>query len=411
MSTLSTVIGYGLDSAKPASPRAGYIYYSTDTGLLERYSGSAWVALADTQSHFLFSTTTTDSDPGSGTLRFNSVTPASVSEIYIDDNDVIGSINYSGMFQGIVGAYILIHEIGDESKYLLCTVDAASNETPSYTKWAVTPVAQGSLPTDGALVELHIFGGGGGSASTTLWWDDPKCNIISHVRLHDGDIVNPLGEPIQLISGSADGDGQNGAGGFTETTVACTCVYDTSPANSAERGYQWFDQDIQMQTGQYFRASVRFPVKDDQSLFVGFCESSQFDDAGIKTAGEGVGIHLQGGTDTNWQVVHNDGATGQTKVDTGRAWGANDWLNVEIYIYDTGGGTMNAKVWINGTLEATITTNLPAASTITCRPFIQSWFQSAGDTVTYDQVIFVNHGFWASYDQGELETNGWATSL
>lgn len=44
---LSNVNGYGLASAKPTAPLAeGYIYFSTDTGVLERYSGSAWESIA-----------------------------------------------------------------------------------------------------------------------------------------------------------------------------------------------------------------------------------------------------------------------------------------------------------------------------------------------------------------------------
>jgi hypothetical protein len=41
--SLDNVIGRGLAANKPTSPLAeGYLYFSTDTGKLERYSGSAW---------------------------------------------------------------------------------------------------------------------------------------------------------------------------------------------------------------------------------------------------------------------------------------------------------------------------------------------------------------------------------
>jgi microcystin-dependent protein len=39
---LSTVIGRGLAAARPASGATGALYYSTDSGVLERWSGSAW---------------------------------------------------------------------------------------------------------------------------------------------------------------------------------------------------------------------------------------------------------------------------------------------------------------------------------------------------------------------------------
>jgi microcystin-dependent protein len=42
MALLSTVIGRGLAAARPASGATGALYYSTDSGVLERWSGSAW---------------------------------------------------------------------------------------------------------------------------------------------------------------------------------------------------------------------------------------------------------------------------------------------------------------------------------------------------------------------------------
>lgn len=46
MALLSTVIGAGLHSARPAPGNAGYLYFETDTGILVRDSGAAWVQVA-----------------------------------------------------------------------------------------------------------------------------------------------------------------------------------------------------------------------------------------------------------------------------------------------------------------------------------------------------------------------------
>lgn len=46
MSTLGTVIGRGLLSARPAASIAGELYYATDTDILYRDSGSAWQAVS-----------------------------------------------------------------------------------------------------------------------------------------------------------------------------------------------------------------------------------------------------------------------------------------------------------------------------------------------------------------------------
>lgn len=46
MSTLATVFGYGLLSARPAASIAGRQYYATDTSLLYRDNGSSWDTLS-----------------------------------------------------------------------------------------------------------------------------------------------------------------------------------------------------------------------------------------------------------------------------------------------------------------------------------------------------------------------------
>ena len=42
-------------------------------------------------SNYQYSNTTTDSDPGAGTVRFNHGTFGSITEIYIDDTDTAGT--------------------------------------------------------------------------------------------------------------------------------------------------------------------------------------------------------------------------------------------------------------------------------------------------------------------------------
>lgn len=415
MSTLGTVIGRGLASAKPSSPRVGYLYASTDEGVLERYSGSAWEPIsAISQMLYEFDTTTADADPTAGQIRFNNATPGSVTEIYIDDD----AANHPGggqmdqIWQNIDGAVVMIHSLTDHTHYWIGTVDTSSNETPSYTKWLVSELDSGSLPANGELLEVSVYGGGGGGgggAASVSWWDKPQVNILTKQTLKDGKVTDGNGQLVSLLTGTADGDGKAGAGGYTELSVGCSCAYDTSPSLSTVRGYNVFDQDVDIGTGQYMRTSVRFPEANDQNLFVMLCTTGAMNlNAGIANTGSCIGL-VKRSTDANWQVGHNDGATNQTYVDTGVAWATGDWLNVEIYIWDAGGGTMNAKVWIDGVLVATVITALPAATLQTVRPHWGTWFLSTGATATYDVVMFTTEIFWASEDEGLLDGQGWAT--
>lgn len=165
MALLSTVIGRGVAASKPASPATGYQYFSTDTGRMERYSGSAWEEIDAPAILFKFSTTTTDADPGAGTLRFNNGTPASVTKIFVDDTCLTSGADLGTAYAGAAGAYCLIQDITDTAKYLLVTLDTVTDDT-GYFDIAVTVKASGTLPADGALLSFTIIGGGGGSTLT-----------------------------------------------------------------------------------------------------------------------------------------------------------------------------------------------------------------------------------------------------
>ena len=379
MAILSTIFGRGLLSARPAAGTAGAHYYVTDQGILYRDSGTAWEAVSSTGLMFAFSTTTTDADPGSGILRFDSGTPASVTTIRIDDQAHSSDADLSTYWAAVSGARFLITQADDVTKYILGLVTAVADGT-GYYNLTVTIEDSGTLPDDGALLNVMVLGGGGGG-STANWWDEPNAHMVINSQMQDNTWYDPVTVP-SILSGTTQGRGYLGAGGFTEVAVLCTCFHDITPAASSRRGFQYVTDRQLPGQGMWLLGKLRFAVEDDQDLFWGL-QVSMTDPNTVATVK--AGFRHVFGTDTNWQAVTSGGAA-ETQTDSGVAWGASDWHNYEIYIYDDT-GTMTAKFWIDGVLVATHTTNVPATGALLC-PQLNMYFQAAGDTGAYDSVAF-----------------------
>jgi hypothetical protein len=406
VSILSTTIGRGLESAKPGSPREGYLYFGSDTGLLQRYSGSVWQNIAPLAIDYEFDSSTTDGDPGVGGIRFNNATPGNVDEIYIDDNPRdVTSLDLSSVWQDIDGAYVLLLDENDTSKFLLIKITSSSNETPSYTKWVVTVEDSGSLPTAGDAIEILVFGGGsggGGGAASVNWWDSPQAHVLAKASFYDGNALNYYGVIPGLTSGTADISGVTGAGGFTELEVGCSAFYDITPSNGQQRGLLFSDTNQRSDIGMYCRASVRFCTAGYSTLAMGMGDNVFWSSGAIVNH---VAFQKLSG-DTNFFATAGDGSTAATRVDTGVAWATGDWHNFEIYLYDNG-GTQTAKYWIDGTLVATITTNCPLATELQLDFGIyQAWTNA--DTATEDSVFFCSEVFWAVQQSAKLSALGYA---
>lgn len=96
-----------------------------------------------------FSTTTTDSDPGSGMLRFNNATFGSITQIFIDDQDLNSTDIQSWLATlddstGNVRGSLRLFRKTDSSVFSDFKITGASVEAAGYWKLAVTPVVQSS---------------------------------------------------------------------------------------------------------------------------------------------------------------------------------------------------------------------------------------------------------------------------
>lgn len=115
-----------------------------------------------TTATFAFDTTTTSGDPGAGELRYNNVTPASVTELYIDDLEENGN-DWAWVLANLaVNDIIIIKSIDDPADYMICQVDAATTDGTGFWTVPVNPLFVGSLPTlnDRLSVEVQWFSQG-----------------------------------------------------------------------------------------------------------------------------------------------------------------------------------------------------------------------------------------------------------
>jgi len=117
---------------------------------------SAWTSDVEAiHGNWNFSTTTTAADPGSGNLRFNSATPASVTAIYVDDlqNDTTSA---GWLTDNIaIGDVLTIRAVGDPGDYLIAEVTSVTDNTGWWT-YGVTILGSGTLPANAAAIQLDV---------------------------------------------------------------------------------------------------------------------------------------------------------------------------------------------------------------------------------------------------------------
>jgi hypothetical protein len=218
-------------------------------------SGISNISDPGTSLPYTFSTTTTDSDPGSGIVRFNNATQNAATEIYIDDEDSDGT-DVSGVIALLAGGnnpssvlgYVTIRKefapenfitmkitsITSASGYtkLVGTVEASSGATPfsdtdnlyfsidvSGDKGDPGDLSGPGSSTDNALVR---FDGAGGSAVQNSGWTLSDANALTAGGVFDMN-GNTLTVDAVTLSGVVSGNDQeiNRAKlkDYSETTV------------------------------------------------------------------------------------------------------------------------------------------------------------------------------------------------
>ena len=151
-------------------------------------SGGGGSGIANT---YTFDTTTTASDPGADGMRFNSGTPASVTEIYI--NDDANGVDISTLIDFLSpGDTLYIQETATDANYILVTITSITDNTGWYTI-VVTVDDSGTLPTNTGTVGISF---GRGSLSLD--------NAVTDATTAKTLALSDVGKTIRMTSASAN---------------------------------------------------------------------------------------------------------------------------------------------------------------------------------------------------------------
>jgi len=151
----------------PVGPSIGDTY--TEAGVQYIYDGDAWVFQGQVGPtgkrsglEYVFSTTTTAADPGAGFLRYNNATIASVTAIYIDNQDAL-TVSMTSWIDTWSDGYLFIKNLAGNVVNVFNVVGSAVDSS-GYRTVTVTYVS-GSLPSNNSTVFLEY--GRFGSQGTT----------------------------------------------------------------------------------------------------------------------------------------------------------------------------------------------------------------------------------------------------
>ena len=240
--------------AAPATPAAnkvsmyakadGLVYSKDDAGVETLMSsgsgGGGGSGIANT---YTFDTTTTASDPGADGMRFNNATPASVTEIYI--NDDANGVDISSLIDFLSpNDTLYIQETATAANYILAKITSITDNTGWYTI-VVTIDDSGVLPTNTGTVGVS-FGRGSlsldnsvtdATTARTLGLSD----VGKSIRMTSASanvITIPLNSTTPLPVNSMFVPIQDGAG-QTTITAAASVTLNGSVASSFILGTQY----------------------------------------------------------------------------------------------------------------------------------------------------------------------------
>ena len=139
-----------------------------------------------------FDTTTTDSDPGDGKVRFNNATVASVTSIYFDNNDRDGNTVTSWLDSwddstSSVKGTLTLTPAADPSEKIIFNVTGSVTDGTGYRKVAVTHVAGTTLPSASAHLGVTFSRtGNDGQDGVDGEMAGPGSSVDGEIALYNG---------------------------------------------------------------------------------------------------------------------------------------------------------------------------------------------------------------------------------
>ena len=270
---------------------------------------------------YTFSSTTTDSDPGSGTVRLNNSTYSSAIKIIIDDADANGVdvsadiLTWDDSTSSIKG-YVTIKDKDTQSSYARFSITSATTDNSGYSVLNVTHIDSNGTITNGGPIAVHFTrtgdkGDAGTAASIAV--NNVTANTVSAGGTPTAAVANAgsssaanFNFTFGLVTGNTGATGASG----TNSGLSMTWNSSTSDADPG-------NGKIAFNSGTLGSVSILYvDSQDDAGANIeSFVRS--WDDAVNSTARGIVTITKEGTPSTFWIGKISSGvtnATGYTKV-------------------------------------------------------------------------------------------------
>jgi hypothetical protein len=279
-------------------------------------SGISNISDPGTSLPYTFSTTTTDSDPGSGIVRFNNATQNAATEIYIDDEDNSGT-NVSGVIALLAGGnnpssvlgYVTIRKEFAPENFITMKITTLTSAS-GYTKLVGTVEASsGATPfsdTDNLYFSIDVSGDKGdpgdisGPGSSTdnavVRWDGTSgaATQNSSVTIDDSGNVTTAGRIHSTTTGFRfpDNTDQTTAGviGPGSSTDNAVVRWDGTSGTTTQNSSVTIDDSGNVTTAGRIHSTTtgfRFPDNTDQTTAGVIGPASSTDNALVRFDGAG----------------------------------------------------------------------------------------------------------------------------
>ena len=271
--------------------------------------------------YYKFATSTTDSDPGGGYLRFNNGTYASATAIYIDDADANGATTQTDTITwddstSTIKGYLHIIDINDSSTYARFSITGSSTDASGYNKLAVTHLASNNTFSADDELSVHFTrqGDKGDTGST-------------------GSTGNSGVSGIAMTWSSSTSDADPGAGkiAFNHATLSSVSVLYVDDADDASADITSWVQSWDDATNTVAKGFVKIEKEGAASTYALYKVNGAITDASgytkvpvahVVSAGsfsntDGVGVSFtQSGTDGSMTSFTVAGSSGSSQTIT-----------------------------------------------------------------------------------------------
>lgn len=204
-------------------------------------TGTAGAAAKNAGFNYVFSTTTSSSDPGSGNLRFNNATLASATAFYIsktdNDTNALGAeIATWDDSTSTVRGELKVWKTADPTKFAIYQVTGSVTDNTTWDSMAVTYVTGNSIPSNGdAVTVLFLRTGDAGTAGSNGATGATGASTVGATGATGAGTVGATGATGATGTGTVGATGATGAGGTLTVTndnagslVIGQCVYPKS---------------------------------------------------------------------------------------------------------------------------------------------------------------------------------------